>query len=215
MKQDDRPDPVSGRKASLDYAEHYAQAHRSVSGNDFQYRSGYLYLLTLDALLFDYRLLDVGCGTGGFYSLLNRYRSITAIDFSDTMINAALALKYELELDRVDFLCIRFEDFYADEPFDAISLSGVYGWYEPWVKNEKVLYKANSMLSDTGLCVVSCVFPTTITQWIKALLFPRKSVVIAERKFLKMAKKAGFRRVFSVKLADVHSTYIILQKINT
>jgi ubiquinone/menaquinone biosynthesis C-methylase UbiE len=77
------------QEANKAYAEHYKTFHRKFK-NTSSYSIGFLYLSILDKIfLKKYNLLDVGCGSGIFYRLLNNYKSILGLDFSKTMIELA------------------------------------------------------------------------------------------------------------------------------
>ncbi len=193
------PDPVRGRPASAQYAEHYAATHRAPM--DLAYRCGYVDLLVLDQLLADYRLLDVGCGTGGYLRLAKHAAEITALDFSDAMIAKARELRAELGLERVNYVRARFEDFEPPAQFDAIRLTGAFGWYQPWPGSAAVLDKARRLLRPGGLLVASHVPPRTPLHHLKSTLAPRRTVVISDAAFHRLTTAAGFAMLFSLMAA--------------
>lgn len=144
-----RPDPAKGIEASTEYAEEYAASHRVPPG--LNYKRSYLHLVMIDALLSDYVLFDVGCGTGGYFRLLRNYRKIIGLDFSKAMIDKARDLAKELRLERVDFVCRKFEDYDPPKSFDAMNLAGAIGWYVPWMGKGHILKKTHAMLKPGGL----------------------------------------------------------------
>jgi SAM-dependent methyltransferase len=200
MTQDNfKPDPTKGIEASATYAENYAISHRGRP--TFDYRCGYICSVLIDALLTDYILLEVGCGTGGYFRLLRNYKKIIGLDFSKAMIDQGRELANELGLKRIEFVHEKFENYDAPELIDAINLAGVIGWYVPWVGNEHLLYKARVMLRPCGLAVFSFVKPRNWPQSIKAILFPRHTILMHEAPFLRKVEKAGLKVLFLVDAA--------------
>lgn len=191
-----RPNPAKGLEASVAYAEGYARSHRSELTLD--YKRGYICSLLIDALLTDYVLLEVGCGTGGYLRLANNHKRIVGLDFSRTMIDQGRKLASELGLERIEFVHDKFESFRSPELFDVINLGGVVGWYAPWIGNEHVLEKVRAMLRPQGMAVFSFVKPRNWFHEFKALLFPRRTVLIREERFLRLVEGAGFQVAFLV-----------------
>jgi SAM-dependent methyltransferase len=190
------PDPAKGIEASAQYAEHYAASHRVPPSWD--YKQEYIHLVMIDALLSDYVLLHVGCGTGGFFRLARNHKKIIGLDFSKAMIDKARDLAKELGLKRVEFVYKKFEDYDPSESFDAVNLAGAIGWYVPWIGKDAILAKTHAMLKPGGLAVLSFVKPRGWLQLLKAVLFPGKTVLIREPRFFGMIQKAGFERLFSI-----------------
>jgi ubiquinone/menaquinone biosynthesis C-methylase UbiE len=206
----DRPEPRAQREANARYAEHYAESHRAI-GDEIAYRAGYVDILVIDRMMTGYTMLDVGCGTGGYLRLAQNCAQITAIDFSGTMIEQALALQAELGLTRVTFLHRRFEDFAASgAQFDVVRMGGVVGWYKPWIGNEDALAKARDMTKDGGIVVATYVRPSAIAHVAKAALFPGRTIVISKRRFLRLAAAARLRHLFSIETP--HASFAFLQK---
>lgn len=189
----DRPDPIRNREASQHYADYWARSHAGPR-DELAYRVGYADLLTLDAMLTGYRLLDVGCGTGGYLHLARNAVEIVGLDYSETMIAKAR----ESVVPRATFQCCRYEDFISDQPFDVVRLGGVVGWYAPWPGNEAMLRRARKLLSSGGIVIASYVPPRGLVQWVKALSLPRRTVLIPAHKFLAMARACGLHHLFSI-----------------
>lgn len=205
MTQDNfRPDPTKGVEAAATYAENYASSHRERP--TFDYRCGYICSVLIDALLTDYILLEVGCGTGGYFRLLRNYKKIIGLEFSKAMIDQGRELASELGLKRIEFVHEKFENYDAPELIDAVNLAGVIGCYVPWVGNENLLYKARAMLRPRGLAVLSFVKPRNWLQSLKAILFPRHTILMHETRFLRKVEKAGLKALFLVDAAP--STYV-------
>jgi len=204
-----RPDLRKKIQGSKEYAEHYVASHRNIS-DEFAYHLGYADLLLIDSLLSDYVMLDVGCGTGGYYRLARRYNRIDGIDFSAPMIDAAKKLKIEMGFKNVEFTCDTFESFTASEKYDVIRMPGIYGWYLPWHGRTDVLNKVSSLLQGGGIAVLSYVAADTLTRLIKSSVFPSRTVAIRQNKFLAMLEAAGLDVLFRLEMP--HTTLVFVQK---
>lgn len=186
-----RPDPARGLIGDAGYAARWAQAHRDVA-DPVAYRSGYVDLLTLDALMSEgYRLLDVGCGTAGYHRLLARHGSLVGIDPIPEMIETADRFRGEFDVRGAKYLRSTFEEFESTEPFDAIRLTGVYGWYLSWHRRGAVLEKAFRLLKPSGIVLLSYLPPRTLFGVAKAALAPARTKLIFRRRFLAMVTAAG------------------------
>jgi 2-polyprenyl-3-methyl-5-hydroxy-6-metoxy-1,4-benzoquinol methylase len=72
----------------------------------------------------EYRVLEIGCGTGLFTEMFAKTGAeVFAVDISPDLIS--LAEKKGITSSKVKFLCKRFEEFVADDPFDAIIGSSI------------------------------------------------------------------------------------------
>lgn len=132
------------------YVMGYRDSHSHPKSTD--YRLGYWKYGLINFLFSDYKLLDVGCGTGGFYQLLTNVKVIVGIDQSQKMVAVARQMAVGKEYEgKVNFFCGTFEEFRTADSFDVIVL-GVYGTYVPL--QESVLRKAESLLSPGGFIVV-------------------------------------------------------------
>lgn len=189
--QDARPDPSTGRQAGAAYAEFYIQGHLKTSADDLDYRLLYGDLLFVDQIRNNYTRLEVGCGTGGYLRLLKRHRHVTAIDFSQATIEAAQQHQASLGIERVTFQTDRFETF-AGGKFDVVSVRGVYGNYQPWPISRDILPKVHRHLNPGGLFIASFVPPQSPFQIAKAVIFPKRTIVIRPARFYNMMRQAGF-----------------------
>ena len=205
----DRPDPARTRPASALYAEGWARTHTAIE-DKVGYRAGYPDVLLIDRLLEDYAMLDVGCGTGGYLSLANSHARITAIDFSESMIEQARRLQIELGFERVTFECASFESYQTEDSFDVVRMGGVVGWYRPWPGNEIALSKARDLVRAGGLVIATYVRPRSLFDILKSVFFPRRTKVITRAKFLRMAAAAGLTPLFSIETA--HASLAFLRK---
>ena len=176
-----------------EYAEIYAESHRGIP--DVDYFAGYADLLLLDRILSQYRLLDVGCGTGGYLRHLTQARAIVAIDSRAVIVDKA---RSEFSLPHVEFRCAAFEAFSAEEPFDAIRLSGTIGWYTPWRGNEWALERAVGLLNRDGILVLSYLPPRKPLHWLKMLVAPKRTVVISGAQVTALAAAVGLRHLISI-----------------
>src|SRR5579863_10433314 len=144
-----KPDPAHGIEAAVGYADRYALSHQAPPNLD--YRRGYIWLLIIDALLQDYVLLDVGCGTAGYYRLARNYRKIVGLDSSQAMIDNGRVLQSQLGLKNTELRYGSFASYAPDQQFDAVNLVGVFGHYVPWTGNEAALHKARTLLRSGGI----------------------------------------------------------------
>jgi 2-polyprenyl-3-methyl-5-hydroxy-6-metoxy-1,4-benzoquinol methylase len=72
----------------------------------------------------EHKVLEIGCGTGLFTEMFAKTGAeIVAVDISQDLIS--LAVKRSISSTNIEFLCQRFEDFVASDPFDAIIGSSV------------------------------------------------------------------------------------------
>jgi SAM-dependent methyltransferase len=196
----DRPDPMSGRQASKAYAAHYAAHHRA-AGNTFDARLLDCDLVLLDGLLRDYKLLDVGCATGGYLRLLKNHAQVTGLDFSAPTIEQARELQKEFGIERVEYVVSKFEDFDSDpESFDAIRLRGTFGAYQPWPASLVAIDKARTLLKAGGIVIASHFEPPNLAHRIKARLRPTTTLAITRRDFEKLWTARGFEFLFDIRL---------------
>ncbi|MBZ5636358.1 MAG: methyltransferase domain-containing protein [Acidobacteriia bacterium] len=205
----DRPDPVCDKQANARYAEVWAASHRNIT-DEMAYRANYADVLVLDRLLADYTLLDVGCGTGGYLRLCKNHAAITAFDFSSTMIEQAHKLQEELGLERVTFLCEKFETYQTDQQFDIVRMGGAVGAYRPWPGNEYAFQKTRDLVRVGGIAIASHIGPASLIDIAKTTLFPRRTVVIEQSKLLALAAGYGFEYLFSVEFKE--STRVFLRR---
>ncbi|MDE2165874.1 MAG: class I SAM-dependent methyltransferase [Alphaproteobacteria bacterium] len=201
-----KPDPVRGVDASPEYAEGYARTH--IIPQTFEYRLGYIWLLVIDSLLKDYVLLDVGCGTAGYHRLARNCKRIVGLDYSKTMIERGRVLLSELGLKSTEMICGTFEGYLPTEQFDAVNLVGSIGRYTPWPGNEAALEKVRIILRPGGMASFAFVRPRTVFQFLKAILFPRRTVVIRETRFKRMIQRAKLELVLSIDIPGSMNTYV-------
>ena len=72
----------------------------------------------------DQKTLEIGCGTGIFTEIFSRTGAeIIAVDISPELIS--MAENRRMASSKVQFLCVRFEDYEADELFDTVVGSSV------------------------------------------------------------------------------------------
>ena len=107
------------------------------------------------------RILDVGCGDGSLVAYLNDgTREITGIDVDKGCIDKALSA-YKTE--NTDFQLCSFEEYPADEQFDAI----VFVASIHHMNMEQAILKARSLLVSGGkLLIVGLAKPSGLSDWI-------------------------------------------------
>lgn len=138
-----------------------------------------------------YRLLDVGCGTAGYHRLLARQGSLVGIDPIPEMIETAHRFRDEFGIRGADYVRSTFEEFEPTGAFDAIRLTGVYGWYLSWRGRGAILEKTFRLLRPSGVALLSYQPPTSLIAVAKAVLAPARTKVIFRRRFLAMVTAAG------------------------
>ena len=172
----------------ISYAATYAATHSAPVTP--AYVGGYAEFVLLDSMLSNYRLLIVGAGTGGFVRLLKNHREVVCIDRLPEMIAQATPHP------RVSLECADFGAY--EGHFDAISVAGTYGWYEPWTGREWVFEKCRSMLAPNGILIASYLPPKSAFERTKEIAFPRRTVVITRQRFIRMARRSGFEEILGL-----------------
>ncbi|UCD51169.1 MAG: methyltransferase domain-containing protein [Phycisphaerales bacterium] len=103
-------------------------------------------------------ILDVGCGTGSYTSLLHeRYAAarIKGIDLSAEMVKVA---RDKLEGPGIEFMVGDAETATFDTPFDLITSNACFHWFS---KLEETIAKCASALTEDGALVFSSLGPRT------------------------------------------------------
>jgi 2-polyprenyl-3-methyl-5-hydroxy-6-metoxy-1,4-benzoquinol methylase len=189
-----RPNLTLGIEADQNYADMYVQGHIKTSPDDPQYRLLYADVLLVDSLLTGYTRLEVGCGTGGYLRIAKNHKHIVGIDFSRSTIDAAIKYQQQFGVERVTYQTCLFEEIKGG-PFDCVSIRGIYGHYRPWKGNEAVLKKVRELLRPGGVLIASFVPPARLFQYAKAVLFPKKTIVLRETAFYAMMAQEGFQKL--------------------
>lgn len=197
-----KPDPISGTQGTVAYADLYAKSHTVV---DINYVLGYADLPIIDQIP-GYSMLDVGCGTGGYYQLLKNHARIIGLDFSEPMIQRAEILTKALGIERVEFVHTLFENFTTTDKFDVIRIPGVYGFYLPWTF--PVMLKVKSLLNDNGLAVLGAITPKTLPQRFKKAIVGSRSRLIFERNFHRLLDQARLRSIYRLGLPQTDLFFV-------
>ncbi len=103
-------------------------------------------------------ILDIGCGTGNYTSLLKNkfpYARIKALDISQNMIKIA---KEKLDCQQIEFIVADAEDLNTAERFDFISSNVSFQWFG---NLEKTLIKYKMLLNGKGKILFSIFGPAT------------------------------------------------------
>lgn len=203
----DRPIATKGHQADRRYAEAYAASHRA-AGETLEARLAIEDLILLDGLLRDYRLLDVGCATGGYLRFLQNHQHVTGLDYSLPTIEQARKLQVEFDIRRVDYVVSKFEEFDAEAgSFDAIRLRGTFGAYQPWPCSAIAIDKTRTLLKSGGMAVASYFEPPTIVHRLKSTLRPRHTLSISQASFERIWKVRGFQHLLDIRLLTCVVTF--------
>ncbi len=203
-----KPDPARGTLGDANYARHWAESHENIADME-AYCASLADVLLLDSLLPDgYRLLDVGCGTGGYHRLLSDRGHVHGIDPIPEMIVEAERFAREAGLSGASYQRATFEDFAADGLFDAVRMVGIYGWYLPWHGRQGALDRVRDLLVPGGIALLSFVPAIGLTRQLKVALAPGRTVVIPERRFVRMARRAGLAPMFSLRQPHVDLMFL-------
>lgn len=202
-----RPDPLRNQQANRAYAQVYAAAHRA-AGLTLEARLAIEDLILLDGLLRNYRLLDVGCATGGYLRFLRNHKMVIGLDFSAPTIDLAREIQNEFGIERVEYLVSRFEDFTAKAgTFDAVRLRGTYGAYQPWARSVGAIDITQKLLVSGGIAIASYYEPTNIFHRLKANVLPARTLAIMKRDFERLWKERGFDYLFDIRLSGTIITF--------
>jgi len=205
-----RPNTALNRQANRAYAEEYAAHHRA-AGDSLEARLAVEDLLLLDGILRDYRLLDVGCGTGGYLRFVRNHQHITALDFSHPLIEKARELQIEFGIQRVEYVVSRFEDYEIQaETFDAVRLRGTFGAYQPWPSSLHAVKTAKSALRSGGIAIASYFRPPTLFHRLKSTVLPYHTLAISKKRFDRLWEDNDFLHLFDIDLGT--RVIVFLQK---
>ncbi len=113
-----------------------------------------------------HKILEIGCGTGNYTSLLNdRYpgAEICALDFSGPMLDQA---RKKIQSSRVTFLCADGEDYLAEKnKFDLITSNGAFQWF---ARPHAAFVRIGDRLNEQGWFICSIFGPETFVELRKA-----------------------------------------------
>ena len=197
--------PKFGQDCSDEYVESYRQSH--LAPETEKYRLGYLPFMMIDDLLRDYSLLDVGCGTAGYYRLLRNAATITGVDYSEKMLAAARELTGRYDVSGCTFVKSDFERFDTDDRFDAVRL-GVYGTYEPF--DQSVFRRVHGLLNDGGIAVFANATPRSAREHVSSLV-RRSPIRRSNRSFERLVSgSCALTSIF--KLSHGHRTHYFFRK---
>lgn len=203
----DRPIPSQNRQADRGYAEAYAASHRA-AGETLEARLAIEDLILLDGLLRDYRLLDVGCATGGYLRFLRNHLHVTGLDYSLPTIEQARELQAEFGIKRVDYVVSKFEEFNAgSDEFDAVRLRGTFGAYQPWPSSTGAIDKTRALLKTGGIAIASYFEPPTFAHRLKSAIRPHHTLSISQHSFERLWTVRGFAFMFDIRLPTCVVTF--------
>ncbi|MFL6713144.1 MAG: class I SAM-dependent methyltransferase [Sulfurifustis sp.] len=187
----------------MTYAQKYALTHETISPD---YVFGYLDIPILDRLFENYSLLDVGCGTAGYYQLLKNYRRIVGVDPSVEMLVEAEKFRSRFGWRNVEFVNSRFEDVDIKEQFDIVRIPGIYGFYASW--SIDAMHKVRALLKPSGIAILGAVVPRSIYRRVRKLVLGPLSKTIFESSFHKLLARAGLQSVFRIGLPHVDFFFV-------
>jgi len=132
------------------------------------------------------KILELGCGTGNYCSLLReRFREaqLTAVDISEPMIAVA---RNKLKDNKINFVVADAEDVSFGGGFDLVTSNACFQWFEDL---ERSLIRVKQMLENKGLILFSLFGPLTFRELnaslgdlfrsvsVRAARFPAKETV--------------------------------------
>jgi len=190
-----------------EYAEGYKRSH--LKEVDFDYKKDYVEYLIIDSMYQDYDMLDVGCGTGGYWRLLKNSKSIHGIDYSPAMIEAGNELKNLYDFKNTSFSCEDFEKYIPDKKFDVIKMLN-WGGYRPY--SLEIIKKTYEALKEGGMAVFPIRMPDNFRDKIRMFLGKEK-IKLSEKQFKKyLSNFKNFDVLFSMKIQRHGSTAIFFVK---
>ncbi len=169
------------------YVDSYFATHLGQRGLD--YKTDYFKIGLIDHLLTDYRVLDVGCGTGGYFDLYRGATRVVGIDHSALMVAGARELqKRGVITKNAEFHETTFPQYFSNSLFDCIRLD-VYGSYLPLTI--PILQKASRLISPGGLVFLSFSW----SSWVGAKIRHRK-ITLGPVRFRRLMRKFPSFRIY-------------------
>jgi len=108
-----------------------------------------------------HKILELGCGTGNYCSLLREKfneAQLTAVDISGPMIAVA---RNKLKDSKINFVVADAEEAALGEGFDLVTSNACFQWFEDM---ERSLIKYKQMLKSKGLILFSLFGPLTFRE---------------------------------------------------
>ncbi|NQT46289.1 MAG: malonyl-ACP O-methyltransferase BioC [Candidatus Omnitrophica bacterium] len=141
-------------------------------------------------------ILDIGCGTGNYTSLLRKRfpkAMITALDISREMIDIA---RSKLGTDSIDFIMADAEEIDLRKSFDLISSNATFQWFDDMVES---LAKYKKLLNEDGLISFSAFGPLTFFELNISLqeLFKEETAISSLGFVEKETLEEGLKPLFS------------------
>jgi 2-polyprenyl-3-methyl-5-hydroxy-6-metoxy-1,4-benzoquinol methylase len=174
-----------------DYVAVYKNTH--LLPPDFDYKFGYLSLLITDGLMEQYNILDIGCGTAGYYRLAKNAKTITGLDGAQEIVDEGRKLCADLGIKNITFIPETFENFKTDKKFDVV-LNAVSGTYIPHTAQN--IRKICGLLSASGFAVFGFCEPSGFKERIGRLIGRGRKNIITEGQFNAMFRTVPGAQIF-------------------
>jgi len=208
--------PSQNKDVDNNYIKSYQTYHKDKK-ETLNYKIGCHALLLLDTFLHNYTLLDIGCGTAGYYHIFKNAKQITGIDYSKKMIEA---IKQNPPFQtKTKFIHSSIDDYIQknNQLYDAIHCGIIGRYVEFEYKHFEFAYEH---LNPNGILLARIQLPTSPKFYIKKALKLNK-FILTEKEFYKRMK--GFQNKFKVLLKTQKEVqfntctnkilYLFLQKI--
>jgi SAM-dependent methyltransferase len=102
------------------------------------------------------RILDIGCGTGGYLidlAKLGFAEHYVGIDINEDVISSARTQVQANQLNGVSFRCTSFENYASEQPFQLIMLNNVLHYYS-MEQRKNLIKKACELLLPGGTLLI-------------------------------------------------------------
>ena len=154
------------------------------------------------------RVLDLGCGFGWHcrFAVENGAKSVTGVDISQRMLNAA---RNKTKSENIQYICMPIEDIdFPDNSFDVIISSLVFHYIQSF---EDILGKISKCISNGGEFVFSVEHPIFTAQGPQDWYYDDKGNILhwpVDQYFTEGVRKASFLGEEVIKYHRTLTTYL-------